>query len=293
MQFNRRSLNRRVINARHRRTSASGSAPFRLGRSVHSLHDVTIALLDAAIAVLKSNQNDDAVHTARIACKRGRAALRLLRDCLGPVAYRRENRAIRDASKPLTAVRDACMLRRTLRRLSLRGRALQRRLDTEYRSERNALRRRGARAALRQLQITRERLLHFSVNASEVWSAKAGMRRTFKAGRKAFLNARSNDDQALHESRKQAKYLLNQMDILTMAFNVNFKKYRRRAKKLAEILGNDHDLAVLVSRLHRTPIDEPSGTKYIKGKRSLLQARAFRVAKKLYRHRAKSLAAFF
>jgi CHAD domain-containing protein len=182
------------------------------------------------------------------------------------------------------------MLRRTLRSLALRNRALQRRLDAEYRRERKELTRRGARAALQQLQVTRERLLHFSVKESEVSSAKAGVRRIFKAGRKAFFNARSKDDQVLHEWRKQAKYLLNQLDILTTVFNVKFKKFRRRAKKLAEILGNDHDLAVLVSKLRRRPFVEPSDTERVRRKRCQLQARAFRLGKKLYRLPAKNLA---
>jgi CHAD domain-containing protein len=182
------------------------------------------------------------------------------------------------------------MLLQMLRDLPLRNRALQRRLDGEYRRERKALRRHGARAALQQLQLTRERLLHSAANESEVLSAKAGMRRIFKAGRKAFLNARSKDDQALHEWRKQAKYLLNQLDILTTVFNVKFKKYRRRTKKLAESLGNDHDLAVLLSKLRGSSLDE-SETKRINRKRGHLQARASRLGKKLYRHPAKILAA--
>jgi CHAD domain-containing protein len=284
-------MTRRSLASR-RRNIASSSAPFRVAnRSVHSLHDATIALIDGAIDTLSSSQDDEAVHAARKACKRVRAALRLLRECLGPTAYHRENRAIRDASNPLTAVRDAFMLRRTLGNLPLRNRALQRRLATEYRRERDALSRRGARTALQKLNDTRERLLDFSVKESEVSSATAGLRRIFKAGRKAFVIARSKDDQALHEWRKQAKYLLNQMDILTTVFNLKFKKDRRCARKLADILGNDHDLAVLVSKLGRKRLDEPSITKYIKRKRSQLQARAFGLGKKLYRHPAKNLAA--
>jgi CHAD domain-containing protein len=171
------------------------------------------------------------------------------------------------------------------------NRVLQRRLDTEYHRERKALRRRGARVALQQLYVTRQRLSDFSVKNSEVLSATVGVRRIFRGGRKAFANARSKDDQALHEWRKQARYLLNQLDILTAVFNVEFKKYRRCAKKLAEILGNDHDLAVLVSKLRRKPHDEPSDTKRLKRKRSQLQARAFRLGKKLYRLPAKNLTA--
>jgi predicted NBD/HSP70 family sugar kinase len=61
------------------------------------------------------------------------------------------------------------------------------------------------------------------VKNSEVLSATVGVRRIFRGGRKAFANARSKDDQALHEWRKQARYLLNQLDILTAVFNVDLR----------------------------------------------------------------------
>src|SRR5262249_2675480 len=53
---------------------------------------------------------DEAVHAARKALKRARALLRLLRDALGSRVYRRENARLRDAARPLTAVRDARIL---------------------------------------------------------------------------------------------------------------------------------------------------------------------------------------
>lgn len=43
-----------------------------------------------------------------------RAGLRLLREALGEAAYRRLNRLVRDAARPLTPIRDAKVLRDTL-----------------------------------------------------------------------------------------------------------------------------------------------------------------------------------
>jgi len=77
--------------SRKNESTARRGAP--VERRDHSLHDATLSLLDRAIDALASDQGDEAVHTARKATKRIRAALRLLRGSLGPGKYHRENRA--------------------------------------------------------------------------------------------------------------------------------------------------------------------------------------------------------
>jgi CHAD domain-containing protein len=118
-------------------------------RPIYSLHDAVLSLLDSAIAALSAEQSDEAVHKARKAAKRSRAALRLLRESLGPSGYHRGNRAIRDAAKPLTAVRDAFMLRKVLHRMPNRPRALEHGLKSEYLRERRSFKRRDCVPPLR------------------------------------------------------------------------------------------------------------------------------------------------
>jgi CHAD domain-containing protein len=268
------------------------SVPFKVAtRPVHSVHDAALTLLDAAIETLRSGRDDGAVHAARKACKRVRAALRLLRECLGSDVYRRENKRIRDAAKPLTAVRDAFMLRKTLRAWPKRPPALQRGLDSEYRRERHALERRGARSALGRLTATREGLLDLPSIDSEAASVIAGVTSIYKAGRKTLRKARHRDDEVLHEWRKQAKYLLNQLGLLKSVFNAKFKKLHRRAADVAEVLGDDHDLGVLLTKLSASGAQDRSLMKNIKKRRRKLQALAFRRGKQLYRHSAKHIGA--
>ncbi|HEY1899324.1 MAG TPA: CHAD domain-containing protein [Steroidobacteraceae bacterium] len=258
-------------------------------RPVFSLHDAAVALLDSAAQTLTSKQDDASVHTARKACKQARAALRLLRECLGDEVYRRENQRVRDAAKPLTVVRDAFVLRRTLHTLPVRPAALQRRLTADYRREQHALQRRGARRAIQPILETRRRLAELPAMDSEVSSARAGVRRVYKAGRKAFRKARSRDDQALHEWRKQAKYLLNQLDLLKLVLKVKCKPLRRRTHRLTDALGTDHDLSALSHQLQRYAIHDPALQRHIKKRRGKLQAAAFQLGKKIYRHSAKHL----
>jgi CHAD domain-containing protein len=62
---------------------------------------------EATDALGNKRVSDTDIHEARKAVKRARAALRLMRDALPQAAYRRENAALRDASRPLSSVRDA------------------------------------------------------------------------------------------------------------------------------------------------------------------------------------------
>jgi hypothetical protein len=55
----------------------------------------------------QSRPGDEAVHQVRKDLKKARAALRLLRDAVGEAAYSRENIELRDAARPLSALRDA------------------------------------------------------------------------------------------------------------------------------------------------------------------------------------------
>src|ERR1041384_5148276 len=62
---------------------------------------------------------DEATHDARKRTKKLRALLRLVRPELGDDVYRRENRALRDASRRLSGVRDAWVLVEALDDLGL------------------------------------------------------------------------------------------------------------------------------------------------------------------------------
>jgi CHAD domain-containing protein len=256
---------------------------------VHSMHEAALNVLDGAIKTLASSQTDQAVHAARKATKRTRAALRLMRDNLGTQVYWRENRRVRDAAKPLTAVRDAFVLRATLRNLPARSVALQRVLDAEYHRERTAVVTLGAQAFIARLRNIRQRLADMPPLNPEAASAVAGVHKSYKAGRRACSRARGRDDRMLHELRKQAKYLLNQLELLHEVFEVDFKKLHRRADRLAAILGDDHDLGMLYAKLRRHDASNQRLRKIIKKRRRDLQSKALRIAKKLYQHPAKRI----
>lgn len=278
-----------TMSRKHEKGRARRGAPVK--RRDPSLHGATLSLLDRAIDGLASDQGDEAVHAARKATKRIRAALRLLRGSLGPGKYHRENRGVRDAARPLTAIRDTFMLQRTLRSMTGAPPSVERGLKAEYQRERRGFNRLGLRAALAHLKTARSNLSEFSPLVPETASAAEGLGNTYRAGRKALAKAKSDDDRALHEWRKQAKYLLNELEFVRAVFGLDAKRLRRHASRLAVILGDDHDLGVLSEKLRRYRAAAPSLVRQIEKRRLRLRRRAAQEGAKLYRDPAKRVEA--
>jgi CHAD domain-containing protein len=214
-----------------------------------------------------------------------------MRLSIGVDIYHRENRRIRNAAKPLTSLRDAFMLRHTLNHMPQRPTKLRRTFEADHERQRKALEKKGWRVAVTELQQTRNALSSLPLAASEVASAIDGVERVYKAGRLAFREARSRTDDALHEWRKQAKYLLNQIELICALFNVKMKGLHLRTETLASALGDDHDLAVFVTQLEAQSEGIPALDKVIKRRRHRLQAQALRIGKEVYRHSPSHMAA--
>jgi CHAD domain-containing protein len=140
------------------------------------------------------------------------------------------------------------------------------------------------------LEATRKDLSALSPLVSEPSSAVEGVRRTYSTGRKAWIKAKSRGDDALHEWRKQAKYLLNELELLHDIFGLNVKKLRRRARKIGDLLGDDHDLSVLSAKIRHYGGSTAALLKRIKKRRCHLQRDATKKGKKLYSHRARQIA---
>jgi CHAD domain-containing protein len=267
---------------------------------VHSLYDATRTML-AKAAELK-DRGDDSVHSARQRMKRIRAALRLLRAALGDGSYRAANKEVRDASRPLTAVRDAAALLATLQglRRSGDGEMLEsyveqagRLLSEELTARRRKLTSQVLHLSAAGLNRISERLSSVPAKEPEIASARSGMRRVYKQGRAAYADARRRRaTETLHEWRKQAKYLASQASLVRTLFGADLKKIRRPSQKVGTLLGEDHDLVLLEAKLQelhdRGSLPADAGAQAIlkqriHRRREKLQAKSFDVGKRLYR----------
>jgi CHAD domain-containing protein len=101
-------------------------------------------------------------------------------------------------------------------------------------------------------------------------------------------------DARLHEWRKRVKYLFNQIDIVSRMSGGHFAKIRKQSYRLAEWLGQDHDLAVLQLKIGQISSKEglAADSTEVRGwadrvprQRAALQRRALRLGKQLYSER--------
>jgi len=244
-----------------------------------------------------------------------RAALRLLRPCLGSRAYRRENAVVRDAARHLTPMRDAAILPQALRRLRARkdgknGGRFAAYLDRVLRQEERAARRQlpssELRAAARELRAFKRRIEALPASRLGRATPNSGLDRTYKSGRNALASVTLQaTDEHLHEWRKQVTYLANELECMAPPDSKGCAVRLERFRRLARRLGDDHDLAVLNRKiLEFSKLPDPTAANgarqndgaqelasRIARRREALQSKAFRLGQRLYARRPRRIAA--
>jgi CHAD domain-containing protein len=247
------------------------------------------AELAHALALLSGRRtlDDRAAHALRRSTKRARTLLRLVREAVGERAYRRENRALRDAARTLSPLREARVLLQTLARIdALRDPAL----APLRRDAAAALRRPHAVAPLEAaLAATSERTGRWRVPRALRPMLASGLERIYRRGRKALRNAAARGSEpSLHELRKQVKHLGVAIAFLEPAGVKGARKLRKRAERIAADLGEEHDLAVLVRRARGRALSAALRSR-VAARRSKLAQRALEDARRLYREKPRRL----
>jgi CHAD domain-containing protein len=243
---------------------------------------VIVGRLDRAVERLREAGEEgdalaEAIHGARKDLKKARAALRLVRGELGKQTFKRENRALRDAARGLSASRDAEVKLETLDSLVDGG-------DTPS----------GATAPWREaLAADRDRIVGGegdgtaeTVAAIEAVAARAaaweirtdgwrllapGIDTAYREGRRAF---RALGDapgfEAVHELRKRGKDLWYQVRLLRETWPAVLDATAGEIHDFTDLLGDHHDLTVLaVDLAGRTEV----GATHRETLRGLIEAR--------------------
>lgn len=232
---------------------------------VTGLIHVTQAQLRTASSALLSASPDErakAIHTSRKAFKRARAFVRVARPGLGDEVARRDNAVLREAGVRLSGARDAEVMVETLDALVAKSKhldaghvaglraALVRTRDDAYvrvRAERGSI-----VDVLNQIDGAALEIAGWSLGDAPAKELAAGLDRILRKGRKALRVATHETGEerieAMHELRKRSKDLWHASELLELADPPQFRKLQKRAHKLADHLGDDHDLAVLAER---------------------------------------------
>jgi hypothetical protein len=285
--------------------------------------------------------DEKAVHETRKALKRLRALVRMLREELGEEAFARENAALRDAGRRLAGARDAEVILSTLdgllerRRRRLGRRRGIARLRRTLLAERDAAEARTLGDAtmraevLQELGAIRHRVADWRLSGpAGIEALEPGIERIYLQGRRRYRRAaggKGDRGRAMHEWRKRVKDLRYAAEMLDRRDPAGerklpsrhrakrrkqaakraraqlLRKLARRADKLGEALGEEHDLAVLAERIRtqdarRSALGERGQVrlgrrnrkamlKLIARRRRKLRTRTLRDGARLYRRR--------
>jgi CHAD domain-containing protein len=263
--------------------------------------------LEAILSALSGDAGlgpDEATHDARKRTKKLRALLRLVRPVLADGIYRRENEALRDAARQLSAVRDAWVLVEALDGLMTPASdaltehsvaPLRAALTREHRALQSG---RGdddtlARAAAHYEQVL-ARVGEWSVPDRGWKSLEDGLEAVVRGGRRHMTRACSEGrPEDFHEWRKQVKYLRHQLELVRPVWPEVLEAMAGTAAEAGDLLGTDHDLAVLRERVLAesalTPETRQALLDRIDERRSDCQRKAVVLGRRLYAEKPSAL----
>jgi CHAD domain-containing protein len=254
--------------------------------------------LDQAVGELSEGMNRDpvaAVHNARKAIKKERSLLRLARGSIPRTQRRRENAALREAARALSGARDADVMLASVDQLSERfaGQlpaktfgAIRKRLESRRAAAPGASSARDTQAVA-ELGAVRIRVDEWQLRAGGWKALDSGLLRTYKRGRRALRRARAGrETQALHDWRKRVKDLWYHERLLVPICGRAVRGHAKELHQLADLLGDDHDLALLRRELIEgsipVAVDVDAVVKLIEHRREELQTEAFGIGERLY-----------
>lgn len=256
--------------------------------------------LDHAVSELSEGIGDDpvgAVHSARKAVKKERSLLRLARGAMPRAQRRRENRALRDAARGLSGVRDADVMIETVTHLSDRfagqlPESAFAKIAEQLEQDRDARRGQSTASALdahavQELGAVRLRIDDWQLTRGGWDAIESGLLRSYRRGRKAFAGAqRKPSMEDLHAWRKRVKDLWYQERLLAPICGPAIRGQAKDAHRLADLLGDDHDLGVLRQTLTRghigAAVDLDAIVALIDHRRGELQGEAINIGKRIY-----------
>ena len=268
--------------------------------------DVAIASLDGRG---DPHLSETAVHEARKALKRLRALLSLIESELGSERHAREDAVLDTIAQRLSATRDADVLLATLdalverhpRRLRGRGGVLRLRaqLLSEVQSARGELQQPAAVAqAIGELSACRVRVAAWSLPERDGLSLlEPGLARIYRQGRKRqrrVAAGRGARTRAMHRWRKRVKDLRYAAQMLQLEPDTRpssipkrgrdrrrrrearrdaawLRRLERQADALGELLGEEHDLAVMRDYVRAQPRGKRGGARVGRGTRRSLE----------------------
>lgn len=205
---------------------------------------------------LGASADATAIHETRKCLKRLRALLRLARPGLREADYRRENTRFREVAKLLSGARDQHVLMQTLAKLAAANDLAKAKPVLRLNQELTA-RQQAAAGKVDAARISKARRLlkqsardfaALKLRPDEFEPILTGIAKSYRRCRTAFSEAyQQPSDEAFHEWRKCIQQHWRHMRLLSRAWPEYFAVRVAAARELSDILGEDHDYAMLSS----------------------------------------------
>lgn len=224
-------------------------------------------ILDAEVVTPKG------IHSIRKSLKRLRSLMRLVAPAIGKTDLQKHNREIRDIAGLMAARRDQAVMQQTLQALKegikkpSGGKQSRRSADSIFAAVDQALgvtqdedggdtNLKGTEVAKIRARLEREtRILAQTAFRKKGFEAvRDGLSNSYRAARKRMSGSELNpDNEAFHELRKSLQWHWHQMALLAAAWPELFEARAASARNVSQLLGEDHDLAVLNERVQSEP----------------------------------------
>ncbi len=279
---------------------------------------IAVEQINGALAEIDDPElpQDETVHQVRKRCKKIRALLKLVRHCTPDFdrTYQFENGWFKDAAKLLATIRDTDVVIETFDELVADADERTTEQITPLRSflvpqsvpsvetERNSKNEQKIRDFRKKMELAKKRVSHWNIpDGSDFALIGSGFKKTYKRGRKALAAAEERSDpETWHEWRKRVKNHWYHLRLLEQTWQPPLKKIEKETYHLSDVLGDDHDLAVLKETLFRaaertqapSPVNPdtlPALERLVDEHRAALQREAIPLGRKLYTERPKEI----
>ncbi|MGI8558759.1 MAG: CHAD domain-containing protein [Solirubrobacteraceae bacterium] len=252
-------------------------------------------IVDASERLSDGDDPGKAVHGARKNFKRLRSVLRLAAEPLDRDVRKRENGVIREAGKRLSGARDSQVMLETLealtQRYGLTANGFRAHLAAQHERAQADLRAARGRhdEVARALHEAELRVVTWTFSGTdEQQRLTLGLGQIYRRGRRCYRGARRKPTaENLHEWRKRAKDLWYGAQIMRPLAPRSMEKLAARAHHLADLLGDDHDLAVLRKEalVRAAPESRAELLELIDQRSAELRHEAFAIGRQLYRRK--------
>ncbi|MDC6350443.1 CHAD domain-containing protein [Zeaxanthinibacter sp. PT1] len=261
---------------------------------------LALLLLDHAEHFLQHAESlDVGLHETRKDFKKLRALLRLVRSGMNEETYKNANRALRDAARLLSDARDSAVLVESITLLGDRHpdifpdtgfQEIKEQLQKRHQQQLNIIRsHRTTEQVLMVIKAIKETVHRWNLEHEDFSAFAAGMVKAYGRGMTNRGVAREDTTaEHLHEWRKRVKDLYYQLGYLQMIWPPVMMAWETALGELSDLLGLDHDLAVLqqILKSEESKATNLAGHRLVAGlvheERSQLQSKAWSLGRRLY-----------